>query len=520
MHTNSYSYLLLLALPLFNCILALDQYNYQGCYDASALESSITLTSKGSYLYQSVSYCQEQCSNSNVVALLNGNECFCGDSISFIYSLEKLSSSKCDTACGGWPYQTCGGSSAMDVYIDASVSISSQEQSSQISSSTLKTSSSIKASSETQLATKSSISSSSLSSFTTRITLTPSSAKVAALSSSTKSSSRPISVSSSSLIASPTSSTVPLSSSTKQDITTSSTQTPTVSTTTAIQTAISLQQLSSSDLANVPTSTTSPKAAVTSIHYTTKVVVQSVLTTLNQEATTVIVTSTSIMSSYSTATALSAGANSSMNGKSSTGNSNKLSGGAIAGIVIGVVIGFLMILLILVLIFMYWRKQKKKNMMEKSQVDFEENKQFQPYSFGDEDANPIILPEQSSKTSSWIFSNNNAANISNATKRNSGTQSLQSSKGSKTNSLFGRGSTANVPPPTILEKMSYPSTVFEEPGIYANDQDKNIFSATSLPDLGMDNGVLHIVNPDTPDEISTVDFETDLVNDKAANESF
>lgn len=71
-------------------------FNYEGCYNAEDVQSA-GLSLKNSYLYQSVSYCQNQCPDSAVVALFEGSDCYCGNSVTFLSSLTKSTDSNCDT---------------------------------------------------------------------------------------------------------------------------------------------------------------------------------------------------------------------------------------------------------------------------------------------------------------------------------------------------------------------------------------------------------------------------------------
>ena len=120
-------------------------YNYIGCYNQDVIQA-LGLTSKGWYTYQSVSYCQLQCDNSDTVALLNGGDCYCGNSIDQINSILSTSSSStdadCNVPCNGWPYQNCGGASAIDLYINAAVSMETDSVASSTITSTLSSSSS------------------------------------------------------------------------------------------------------------------------------------------------------------------------------------------------------------------------------------------------------------------------------------------------------------------------------------------------------------------------------------------
>ena len=93
-----------------------DNFSYRGCYSASALQSR--LISMGTYMYQSVTYCQERCSGHAIAALLGGNECFCGDSLSILDGVYPTGGEECSVDCAGWPFVKCGGTAAMDVYVN------------------------------------------------------------------------------------------------------------------------------------------------------------------------------------------------------------------------------------------------------------------------------------------------------------------------------------------------------------------------------------------------------------------
>lgn len=62
------------------------------------------------YTYQSVDHCTGKCPGSAYIAFRNGNECFCLD------SLPTSSTSGCNIVCFGYGQQTCGGTSAFEVY--------------------------------------------------------------------------------------------------------------------------------------------------------------------------------------------------------------------------------------------------------------------------------------------------------------------------------------------------------------------------------------------------------------------
>lgn len=73
----------------------------RGCYK---IDSS--LSSLGSYAYQSTGYCLTQCSGSRsaVFALTAGDQCLCGNSLPAGGSVD---SSNCNIACTGYPSDNC-----------------------------------------------------------------------------------------------------------------------------------------------------------------------------------------------------------------------------------------------------------------------------------------------------------------------------------------------------------------------------------------------------------------------------
>lgn len=124
-----------------------DSWSKLGCYSSISVAES-----KGSYMYQSSGYCEQQCAGYRVAALKNGNECYCGD-------VDPTSQSNgCNIKCSGWPLDTCGGSSAYMVYINADAD--SQAQSSSTSSTSTSSTSSTSSSKSTSSSSSSTSSSS------------------------------------------------------------------------------------------------------------------------------------------------------------------------------------------------------------------------------------------------------------------------------------------------------------------------------------------------------------------------
>ncbi|KAI0464373.1 hypothetical protein LJB42_001986 [Komagataella kurtzmanii] len=88
-------------------------YNYYGCFASSSVNS---LTSRGTYQFQSTSYCREECGDTDVAAMSGGNACFCGSSVPS--SSDKVSESFCNEPCDGYPLEICGGTNYLSVYVN------------------------------------------------------------------------------------------------------------------------------------------------------------------------------------------------------------------------------------------------------------------------------------------------------------------------------------------------------------------------------------------------------------------
>ena len=73
-----------------------------GCFDSSS-----GLTQADTFNYQSKGHCQELCVKANavVMAMSNGNECWCGSTLPPKSSVQ--SDSECSTSCVGYPTDTC-----------------------------------------------------------------------------------------------------------------------------------------------------------------------------------------------------------------------------------------------------------------------------------------------------------------------------------------------------------------------------------------------------------------------------
>ena len=74
----------------------------KGCFSSAS-----GLVSQGSYDFQSSGYCQKLCANKNkpVMALKNGDECYCGDLLP--PSGDSAHPSDCDSPCSGFDQDNC-----------------------------------------------------------------------------------------------------------------------------------------------------------------------------------------------------------------------------------------------------------------------------------------------------------------------------------------------------------------------------------------------------------------------------
>lgn len=164
----------------------------------------------------------------------------------------------------------------------------------------------------------------------------------------------------------------------------------------------------------------------------------------------------------------------------------------------------------------------------------DENKQYQPYSFGDEDANPIIIPNSNK------FSQQRALSSKTTTSTSLPMASTVAAAGTSTKNwhLPSRNNTSNSTPSFgIIPKsgngnnnnnnQDIPHTVFEEDEDNEQPQMSNPllrppnpthgsfydgvqrFSATSLPDMMQERNNLRIVNPDDEYDDDSIKNEAD-----------
>ncbi|EED17681.1 WSC domain protein, putative [Talaromyces stipitatus ATCC 10500] len=91
--------------------IAYNTTTYVSCYSSIPND----FINNGSWIYQSKGYCQHQCVPLGypVMAMTNGNECWCGHEL----PANSTQSQGCDKTCVGYSDDGCGGKSAFDVYL-------------------------------------------------------------------------------------------------------------------------------------------------------------------------------------------------------------------------------------------------------------------------------------------------------------------------------------------------------------------------------------------------------------------
>lgn len=474
-----------------------DVFSYSGCYLSSSLQS-MGLTSKGSYTWQSPSYCEGQCSGSAFIALSGGGNCYCGSDTNLL-SVSKQSESNCNTGCYGWPAAMCGNSAGdyMNVYVNKDKVNTLSSSSSSASASTF----------DTTLTTSSEFTGSMLHSHSS---LSLSGSVFVFTSMLSQGSNLP-------------KSTTSVQASTNNQFSESS----------SVITTSTLAQASSSITSSISSTTNS----VSSTQLTTKIVTKSVITTSNKVQRTIIVTASSVVETVVTTASASTYYNGTMPLKNKS--ASPLSGGTIAGIVVGCVAGVVIIIALVVFYFLYMKRHSKNDVL-----DIEESKQYQPYSFGDQDANPIIIPEptgylnhgsikskfngntnNSNNNSSWklpsrsstrnnsnsnLNGSNNSSdvfNMRNGSIHSSGTLTNRSipmgnkiADGSNAHNSNVNSMSTFTNPSTLkthaMRRSQLPSTVFEEPTNISFYDGVQRFSTSSLPDMMEEKKPLRIVNPD------------------------
>lgn len=263
-------------------------YDVIGCFPKSALTG---LTSKGKYQWQSSGYCEGQCVGNLVIALTDGDECFCGSGID---KSAQVSSSFCSQPCSGYPVENCGSddSNYFHVILDAEMNSALEAESSSSSSTSTSTSSSSSSSSTTTSSSSTSTSSSSTTS------------------------------------SSETSSSTTLLTTTATPTSTSSSSSDSSASETA-DSDITMQESSITTVLSSESVFTSNQELITIVHSVTSVSIQT-------QTATAIRTATVVPSAPNNNSGINA------NNKSSQSSSG-LSHGAIAGIVVGAVIGTLLI---------------------------------------------------------------------------------------------------------------------------------------------------------------------------------
>lgn len=503
----------MICLSLHSCLVWADSFTLKGCYTKQTL-SSLSLISKGEYMYQSSSHCSTECAGSTFFALTELNLCYCGDSKD-ILQLSASDSSKCNAICDGWADENCGDESGsfLNVYINDNIKnlVVSSANSNIINGNDVSSSS-----------TKNSVSkttTSILSPSTPSTTISASKTTTTSLSSPTTTTNTTTMTSSNKIIpaisSSPSTITTPTTASTTASTTTSTT--PTSTTTTPSSTSSTVSSTSKMTKTTTGKSSVPTIQFISSYKYTTKIVTKAVVSTSDAAQKTIVITATSIVQTQVSTMIPSNEASlyALNNYKATTANKKSISGGAIAGIVIGIIFGFIIILLLIFGIVLYTRKQRR----ERELNDIEETKQYQPYSFGDENATPVIIPtNQMNSKSSWRLpsrtsTKNNDYNNDNNSKFHSAKRnvSMNSSitlntnyhntpnnnnyngNNSNNNSIFEYDNENN----DINIRNKLPSTVFEEPPDLSqfDNNGNQRFSTSSLPDM-MEQRPLRIVNPD------------------------
>ncbi|KAK6466089.1 hypothetical protein DFJ63DRAFT_311166 [Scheffersomyces coipomensis] len=120
-----------------------------GCYPSSDVSA---ISYNNDYTFQSSGYCEQQCPNSRIAALIGGKNCYCGNDAPDI-SNQVDQSSNCNIPCQGYPYENCGGNGYYMVYVNADVQDSPESSS---TTSTTSTSTSTTSTSTTSTSTTSS----------------------------------------------------------------------------------------------------------------------------------------------------------------------------------------------------------------------------------------------------------------------------------------------------------------------------------------------------------------------------
>ncbi|KAL1968085.1 hypothetical protein VTN77DRAFT_2215 [Rasamsonia byssochlamydoides] len=81
-----------------------------GCFSSAG-----SLSSRGTYTYQSQNYCVQTCAKlgKTIAAVTQGSTCFCGDEAP--PASDKVADDECNVPCAGYPSEPCGGSNAWTV---------------------------------------------------------------------------------------------------------------------------------------------------------------------------------------------------------------------------------------------------------------------------------------------------------------------------------------------------------------------------------------------------------------------
>lgn len=463
-------------------------YDSAGCFSLDQAFLS-QLRSLGEYTYQSVGYCEDSC-NSAFVVLTGGNTCYCGsvENANAIWtSLRRVESSQCSVPCLGWPYQNCGGQQALEVFYNPALLPNiNTDSSSSLSTSSFTTTTTSGQLSDSTISSRTGSSISQQSSSWRSPVSTPRTTN-SRISTSTNGNSQTSSRSSTST--------------TGNSVTSSITSSIIVSSLSSSKSTSEILSSQSTSKERATTKITQPSVTRSSVVITSlKIITSQVTSQVSGNGNTIFVTQTSIITS-SVPTSSVDGIRGAGNKGASSQSSRGLSGGAIAGIVVGSVVGGVLLVLA-ILAFVIWRRGRN-NYDDPDHLNLEESKHYQPYSFGDENGDPVFVAQSDNSTWRIPSRSNTQQSLSNVilhTKGSNGT--LNSLPVSPRLNLANNDDFTPpqgfMPSDNNIHRNNIPSTVFEEDGVSVYNGNQRI-STSSLPDVSVARP-LRVVNPDEKNE--------------------
>ncbi|KAK4213729.1 hypothetical protein QBC37DRAFT_168426 [Rhypophila decipiens] len=114
--------IIFMSLPSTSSIAEASTITLQGCFYSPG--SHVLFNNR--HVFQSIGYCMRTCSNleydgsdtaeSQVVALVNGTACFCGEPGTVPPLEDEIPLDKCNLPCRGFAMETCGGKGYFQVY--------------------------------------------------------------------------------------------------------------------------------------------------------------------------------------------------------------------------------------------------------------------------------------------------------------------------------------------------------------------------------------------------------------------